>query len=243
MSDTNDNLILVCGKSAVGKTSSLRNLANPAGVAYMNCEAGKKITFPAKFQQVTVTDPLQVPQSIEALTGNPKFHTIVIDSLSFLMQMYEQVYVNNSPNTQKSWGEYASYFINMMQQSVAKSDKNIIFLAHTGDTYNEADMVTETKAIVKGSLNKLGIESFFSTVVATKRIELKKLSPFIENNSLLNITPEDEALGWKYVYQCKLTKDTINERIRSPLGMWSQQETYIDADIQLVLNRLKEYYA
>ena len=95
----------------------------------------------------------------------------------------------------------------------------------------------------KGSLNKLGIESFFSTVVATKRIELKKLSPFIENNSLLNITPEDEALGWKYVYQCKLTKDTINERIRSPLGMWSQQETYIDADIQLVLNRLKEYYA
>lgn len=130
-----------------------------------------------------------------------------------------------------------------MQQSVAKSDKNIIFLAHTGDTYNEADMVTETKAIVKGSLNKLGIESFFSTVVATKRVELKKLSSFIENNSLLNITPEDEALGWKYVYQCKLTKDTINERIRSPLGMWSQQETYIDADIQLVLNRLKEYYA
>lgn len=102
MNDVNDNLIMICGKSAVGKTSSLRNLKNPEGVAYMNCEAGKKITFPAKFKQVTVTDPLQVPQSIEALNGNPNFHTIVIDSLSFLMQMYEQVYVNTSANTQKA---------------------------------------------------------------------------------------------------------------------------------------------
>ena len=243
MAEVNDNLILVCGKSAVGKTSSLRNLPNPEGVAYMNCEAGKKLTFPAKFKQVTITDPLQVPQSIEALTGNPNFHTIVIDSLSFLMQMYEQVYVNTSTNSQREWGNYASFFINMMQQNVAKSDKNIIFLAHTGDTYNESDMVTETKAIVKGSLNKLGLESFFSTVVATKRIEVKKLLPYVADNKLLSITPEDEALGWKYVYQCKLTKETINERIRSPLGLWSQQETYIDADVQLVLDRLKQYYA
>lgn len=243
MNDVNDNLIMICGKSAVGKTSSLRNLKNPEGVAYMNCEAGKKITFPAKFKQVTVTDPLQVPQSIEALNGNPNFHTIVIDSLSFLMQMYEQVYVNTSANTQKSWGDYSAFFINMMQQSVAKSDKNIIFLTHTGDTYNESDMVTETKAVVKGSLNKIGLESYFSCVLATKRVELKKLQPFLENNPLLTITPEDEALGWKYVYQCKLTKETINERIRSPMGLWNLNETYIDADVQLVLDRLKQYYA
>ena len=97
----NNHLVLLCGKSAVGKTTSLRNILNPKGVAYMNCEAGKAPTFACEFNQVTVTDPLQVPQSIEALLGNPKYHTIIIDSLSFLMQMYESVYVLNAVNSQK----------------------------------------------------------------------------------------------------------------------------------------------
>lgn len=34
----NDHLILVCGKSATGKSASLMNLKNPEGVIYLNCE-------------------------------------------------------------------------------------------------------------------------------------------------------------------------------------------------------------
>ena len=59
---------------------------------------------------------------------------------------------------------------------------------------------------------------------------------------MLNITPEEEALGFKYVYQTKLTKDTVNERLRGPLGLWDTKETYIDNNIQLVINRLRDYY-
>lgn len=36
----NDNLVLLCGKSATGKSASLMQLANPSGVMYLNCEAG-----------------------------------------------------------------------------------------------------------------------------------------------------------------------------------------------------------
>ena len=36
----NDNLVLLCGKSATGKSASLMELANPEGVMYLNCEAG-----------------------------------------------------------------------------------------------------------------------------------------------------------------------------------------------------------
>ena len=97
----NNHLVLLCGKSAVGKTTSLRNILNPEGVAYANCEAGKSTPFACKFNQQTVTDPLQVPQTIDALIGNPKYHTIIVDSLSFLMQMYESVYVLNAVNSQK----------------------------------------------------------------------------------------------------------------------------------------------
>jgi hypothetical protein len=49
-------------------------------------------------------------------------------------------------------------------------------------------------------------------------------------------------LGFKYVYQTKLTKETVNERIRGSLGMWETKETYIDNDIQLVVDRLHDYY-
>lgn len=240
--NVNDHLVLLEGKAACGKSGSLMHLANPERVAYLNCENGKKLPFPAKFQQVVVTDPKQVPASIESLNGNPNFDVIVIDSNSFLMQMYENQYVITSSNTMKAWGDYANFFVNMMQQAVAKSDKTIIFTTHVEDKFNEAEMVTETKAVVKGSLAKTGIEAYFSCVIAAKKMKIKDLEPYVEGNDLLNITEEDELLGFKYVYQTRLTKDTVNEKIRGPMGMWNIKETFIDADMQLVLNRLNEYY-
>ena len=69
---------------------------------------------------------------------------------------------------------------------------------------------------------------------------LKALKDYASD--LLHITPEEEALGFKYVYQCKITKETVNERLRGPLGLFDTKETFIDNDMQLVLDRLKEYY-
>lgn len=140
-----------------------------------------------------------------------------------------------------SWGDFAQYYKNLMQQYVAKSTKNVIFIAHTADTMNESEMVMETKIPVKGSLKNNGIESYFTVVIASKKVQLKTLKDY--SSPLLTITPEEEALGFKYVFQCKLTKDTVNERLRGPLGLFSTKETYIDNNIQLVINRLREYYA
>ena len=238
----NDHLILIEGKAASGKSASFMNFVNPEGVAYMNCENGKRLPFPAKFTQVTVTDPLQVPSSIEALNANPMFHTIIIDSLSFLMQMYESMHVLPAKDTMRMWGQYAQFFIRMMNDVVAKSDKTIIFTSHTTDTYNESEMVNETSATVKGSLKNVGIEAFFSMVVMARRMPISKLEPYEEGNALLNITEHERNLGFKYVFQVQLTRDTINEKIRHPLMMWSEKEVYIDNNAQLLINRLKEYY-
>ena len=109
--------------------------------------------------QANVVDPLQVQQTLEALTGNDKYDVIVVDTLTYLMDMYETQYVINSANTMKMWGEYAQFFKRIMQEGVAKSDKQIIFTAHTSDIYNESEMVSETMVKVKGSLMNQGIES------------------------------------------------------------------------------------
>lgn len=238
---TNDNLVLLCGKSATGKSASLMQLDKPEGVMYLNCEAGKKLPFRAKFKQFTITDPLQVNEAFEAAEGMADVHTIVVDSLTYLLDMYESLYVLNSPNTMQAWGQFAQYFKHLMQQSVAKSTKNVIFIAHTSDTLNEGEMIMETKVPVKGSLKNNGLESYFTVVIASKKVPLKTLKDY--KSDLLTVTPEEEALGFKYVFQTKITKETVNERLRGPLGLFDTKETYIDNNMQLVLNRLKDYYA
>ena len=236
----NDHLVLLCGKSATGKSASLMNLENPEGVMYLNCEAGKKLPFRAKFKQFTITDPLQINEAFDAAEQMEGVHTIVIDSLTYLLDMYESVYVLNSTNTMQAWGQFSQYFKVLMQQYVAKSTKNVIFIAHTSDTLNEGEMVMETKVPVKGSLKNNGIESYFTIVIASKKVPLKSLKDY--SSDLLNITPEEEALGYKYVFQTKLTKETVNERLRGPMGLWNTKETFIDNNMQMVVNRLREYY-
>ena len=241
MNDTNDHLILLVGKSATGKSTSLMGLENPEGVLYLNCEAGKRLPFKSKFVQKVVTDPLQIIEAFDWAETNEKIHTIVIDSLTYLLDMYESVYVLNSSNGMQAWGQFAQYFKTLMQQYVAKSNKSVIFTAHTSDTLNESEMLMETKVPVKGSLKNNGIESYFTVVIASKKVTLKALKDY--SSPMLTITPEEEALGFKYVFQTRITKETVNERLRGPLGLFETKETFIDNNIQLVLNHLKDYYA
>lgn len=237
---SNDNLILISGKSATGKSASLMNLDKPDGVMYLNCESNKKLPFPTTFQQYNIVDPYQIYEAFTKAEEMPDIHTIVIDSLTFMMDMFESVHVIPATDGRAAWGDYAQFFKNLMQQYVAKSTKNVIFTGHTMDVYNEKEMSVDTYIKVKGSLNNNGIEAMFSMGIASKKLPLKELEPY--KSPLLNITPEEEALGFKYVFQTKLTKATVNERIRSPMNMWSIEETYIDNDVQLVIDRLHQYY-
>jgi len=239
--NVNDHLVLLVGKSAAGKSASLMGMKDPAGVWYLNCESGKKLPFRSKFKEFVITDPLQVYEGFQAAEDDPACHTIVVDSLTYMMDMYESLYVLNSANTMKAWGDFAQFFKNLMQQHVAKSSKNVVFIAHTLDTLNEGEMVMETKVPVKGSLKNNGIESFFSVGIAAKKVKLKDLEKY--QSDLLNITDEEEALGFKYVFQTKLTKETVNERLRGPMGLFDNKETFIDNNMQLVFDRLHEYYA
>lgn len=233
-------IVLIVGKSASGKTAALRTIKNHKGVLYLNCEANKPISFANQFRTLTVTDPYQVYQAFEEAEKLSDSHTIVIDSLSFLMDMYESLYILPANDWRKAWGEYAQFFKNLMQQYVPIATKNIIIIAHTNDVYNEQELVRETLVKVKGSLMNQGIESYFGIVIAAKKVPVKILKDY--NNPLLDITEEDNILGYKHVFQTRLTKDTVHERIRAPFNMWDMAHTYIDNDVQKVLDLLDQYY-
>lgn len=234
------NRVLVVGKAAVGKSYSLEGLDNPEKVFYFNCETGKRLPFPSKFQRVIITDPMQVMPYLEQIKLHPdKVETIVFDSLTFLMDMYENQYVNTSADTRKAWVTYKTYIDNLLQVIIPNMpQKNIIYIAHTADIYNESEMVKEVKVKLKGSIMNKGLESYFTDVVAVKKVPLKELSNY--SNDLLHITEDDEIMGYKHCIQTKLTKDTVNESIRGTL--FKRNETYIDGNIQLVLDRMTEVY-
>ena len=236
----NQHLVLISGKSATGKSLSLRNIPKPEGVMYLNCENGKSLPFNSKFKEFVITDPFQIYEAFTKAEEMPEIHTIIVDSLTFMMDMFESVHVVGSFNTKGSCIFPDLKFKNLMNQYVAKSTKNVIFTAHTMDVMNEAEMVNETLIKVKGSLMNVGIEAMFTTVISTKKVPLKKLEGCASD--LLNVTEEEELLGFKYVYQTKLTKETVNERIRSSIGMWDTKESFIDNDVAIVLQRLHEYY-
>lgn len=235
-----DQLVLISGSSATGKSASLRDIKNQEGVLYLCTEAGKNLPFKNKFKKLTVTDPNQVLTAFDQAEAMPDVHTVVVDSLTFLMEMYESNYVLTSDNTMSAWGDYQQFFKQIMQQKVASSTKTVLFTAHTQTIYNEGDMVMETKVPVKGALKSNGLEAYFSTVVSTKKLPLNALEGY--TNPFLTITEEEEILGYKYVYQTKLTKETVNERIRAPMGMFDRNHTYIDNNAQYLIDILNDFY-
>ena len=240
--DMNEQLILVCGESGTGKTASLMNIKDQENWLYLNCEAGKRLPFKNKFQTAKITDPLQIFEAFEyAADPENGIKGIIIDTITFLMDMFESVYVRNAANTQKAWGDYADYFRRLMQQHIAAAEFPVLVLGHTKSDLDENTATMKTAVPIKGSLRGNGVEAFFSLVVATKKVPIKELDKF--SNPRLNISEEDRELGFKHVFQTRLTKGTVGERIRAPLGMFNKEETYIDNDAASLLEHLKEFYS
>lgn len=236
----NDHLVLISGKSATGKSACLRNIKNQENWIYLNCEAGKRLPMKNKFRAMNITDPMQVYQVFEEAEKHPEVEGIIVDSITYLMDMYESLYVATAADTRKAWGNFAKYFKDLMQVYVSRSTKKVLMTAHTLDQLNETEMIVETKVPVKGALKNQGIESYFSIVISTKKIPLSEAEK--HSNGLLHISPQNQAMKCKYVFQTQIDGNTVNERIRGPMGLFELDELYIDNDIQLVLDRLEEYY-
>ena len=239
----NDQLVLICGISGTGKSASLRNIPNQENWLYLNTEAGKRLPFRNKFRNggYRITDPYQIYEAFDmAINDDPSVEGIIIDSITFLMDLFESMYVLNSSNTMKAWSDYGQYFKVLLQQKITAFGKPVIIIAHVRDDLDEKAMEIKTAVPIKGALKNNGVEAYFSTVVAAKKIAIKELEKFGSN--LLTITDEERELGFKHVFQTRITKNTVGERIRSPMGLFTKEQTYMDNDAQALLSHLRRFY-
>ena len=241
MTDINNQLVLICGYSATGKSASLRNIRDQQDWVYINSEAGKRLPFKNDFMTLRLDDPETVMAAFDEATNTPSIKGIIVDSLTFLMDMYESQYVLPAANTMKGWSNYNQFFKRLLQEKVVKFGRPVIFTAHVMDTLDEKTMEMRTAVPVKGALKGQGVEAYFSTIVAAKKIPIKELEEY--NSDLLHITEEEKELGFKYVFQTRITAKSTGERIRSPMGLFSRNETYMDNDAQILLDHLNKFYS
>jgi len=234
----NKAIVLIMGKPNTGKTSSLRNL-NHSRMVYLNTDL-KEIPFKGDFLlNVEVADALNILDYITDIETNPDVDGVVLDTLTFLMSMYERQYVNNAVDGQKAWGSYGNFYREFIH-AIKAGTKSYAILAHEELKYNEQNMSMDVTVPIKGAVGKIGVEADFTTILSCKQMSVKKLEG--HENELLTITDSEKEDGVKYVFCTRITKDHMGEKMRSAMGLWKREELYIDNDMSKVFARINEYY-
>lgn len=237
MSD-NKNVVLVMGKPNSGKSTSLRNM-DQSKMIYLNADL-KELPFKDKFMvSAEIADAVDVVTYIKEIENNPDVKGAVLDTITYLMNMYERQYVINARDTQKAWGNYGNFYRDIIH-IIKSGSKDYVVFGHEDTVYNEQTLSIDVKVPIKGAVGKTGAEADFTTILASKQIPIKKLEGI--ENDLLTITDEEREDGIKYVFATRVNKDHQGEKMRSAMGLWKRNELYIDNDIQKVFTRLKEYY-
>lgn len=239
MSGSNKNIVLVMGPPNTGKSTSLMKIKDQHKWAYLNTDL-KDLPFADKFKvNIEVADAMDILNFIDQIEEAEVVEGGILDTITFLMSMFERQYVATAKDTQKAWGEYGNFYRNFIHK-IKAGTKSYAILAHEDRVLDEQAMQMVTKVPVKGAVGRVGVEADFTTILSTKQVPLKKLEGF--ENDLLHITDEEKEDGFKYVFCTRITKDTVGEKMRSAMGLWARNELYIDNDLEQVFQRLNQYY-
>lgn len=237
----NKNIVMVMGKPNTGKSTSLRNLPQ-SSMVYLNADL-KELPFRDRFMQsVEIADAKDVIEYVAQIEAEPGVTGAVLDTITFLMNMFERQYVAPFAGTktgQSAWGDYGNFYRDLIH-AIKAGSKNYTIFAHEDESLNEQSQMMEARVPVKGAVGKVGVEADFTTILRTMQIPVKKLEGI--ENDLLTITDAEKEDGVKYVFCTRVTKETAGSKMRSAMGLWDRNELYIDNDMDLVFKRLRAYY-
>lgn len=233
---------MIMGKPNTGKSTSLRNM-DQESMIYLNADL-KELPFADRFMSsVEIADANDVLGFIQDIEAEDGVTGAVLDTVTFLMQMFERQYVAPFAGTktgQSAWGDYGNFYRNFIH-AIKAGSKSYVIMAHEDESLNEQSAMMESRVPVKGAVGKVGVEADFTTILRSMQIPVKKLEGF--ENDLLHITDEEREDGVKYVFQTRITKESAGAKMRSAMGLWSRNELYIDNDVKQVFDRLNKFYS
>lgn len=210
-------VICIAGESGSGKTTSMEKL-NPKETYYIDCDKkglswkGWRKQYNSEKKNYFATDfPNDVEKIIKGINDKrPEIKYIVIDTLNGIM-IGDEMRRAKEKGYDK-WVDLAASVWNIVDNAYNyRDDLTLIFICHT-QTERTDDGFSFTRIKTSGKkLDKISLESKFTTVLIAK------------------------AIDGKYVFETKANKSTA----KTPKGAF--QDDVIPNDITLVINALKDY--
>ena len=210
-------VICIAGESGSGKTTSMRNL-DPKTTYYIDADK-KGLSWKGWRKQyskenknyLACDDAKVVRQYIRKLAEScPKIKVIVVDTINGLMVADEMR--RSKEKGYDKWVDLAACVWDLVCDCYNyRDDLTIIFTAHTQTDHDENGyMFTRIKTSGK-KLDKIALESKFTTVLLSK------------------------CVGGRYLFETQAKNSTA----KSPMGAFDTFE--IDNDITTVINALEDY--
>lgn len=231
-------LVVICGWPTAGKTTSLRGLRNQDKWVFGNIEQ-KQIPFKNTFKSIDLPKTSDVKNFINAAKNQESIEGTILDGMDMYFDKWENENVKGSGNGLASWAEYQQMTTELVQRDLRAFKRDVILTWHLHQTIDEKTQKAKDSLAMKGALGRKGAELLFTNIFTAKCLDLTDLQPY--ENDLLTITDLDKKRGFKHVIQTQKTKETMNEPTRSLTDAFSIDETFIDCNLQLVLDRLHKF--
>lgn len=213
------HVVCIAGESGTGKTTSMRNL-DPQTTLYIDCDKkglswkGWKKDFNKQNKNYLVTDfpqvALQALRKVNEQENMKHIKVIVVDTINGLMVADEMRRAKEKGYDK--WQDLAQSIYDLIDYSLTmRDDVTIVFVAHTQTDHDENGyMFTRIKTSGR-KLDKITLESKFSTVLLSKCVDDR------------------------YVFETQANLSTA----KSPMGAFADRE--IDNDITAVIEALQEF--
>lgn len=210
-------VICVAGESGSGKTTSCRNL-DPKETYYIDCDKkglswkGWRSQYSTENKNYKATnDVATVRTYLKTIDDKcPTIHYVVIDTINGIMVGDEMRRIKEKGYDK--WVDLASCVWDLVDGAYSyRDDLTVIFLAHT-QTERDDNGYNFTRIKTNGKkLDKIVLESKFTTVLISK------------------------AIDGKYVFETKANNSTC----KTPMGAFDTDT--IENDIVKVIEALKDY--
>lgn len=218
----------VLGPSGTGKSSSMRNLdhdntllINIAGKEVPLPNASKKyrkkdqVSDNETHNRVDTHNPNVIENVLSAADKSGDFKNVVIDDIQYLMSFEFMQRIK-----EKGWDKFqdiALHFYNVIQETrQLRDDMNVFFMGHIAE---KDDGLKGLKTVGKATDQYLNPEGLFTMIFQTE------------------VFMEEDEMSERY----KFMTQSDGERVcRTPMGMFD--DMFIPNDLQLVVERMEEYY-
>jgi len=213
------NIICIMGDSGAGKTTSMRNL-DPGTTFYIDCDKkglswkGWKKQYSGDKKNYLKTDEPSVTQiALKKVNEDEQFKNMkvaVIDTINGLMVADEMR--RTKEKGYDKWQDLAQSIYELVDYALTvRDDLTVIFTAHTQTDHDDNGyMFTRIKTSGR-KLDKITLESKFSTVFLAKCVD------------------------GRYLFETQANFSTA----KSPMGAFENKE--IDNDIATILKALEEF--